>query len=102
MSSKPCRYCGRRHEPIPHDKTIILGYYQGVPIIKAVAEVGTGFLTFYCEYCKREHLHGYGDGHRVAHCDSHPTGRQTPSPFLDTGYFLNQTLILGQPKEGRL
>jgi hypothetical protein len=39
-------------------------------------------LKFYCKYCKREHKHGVGHGHRVAHC-SNPD-----SPYLKTGYYL--------------
>jgi len=91
---RKCRYCGRRHEPIPHKETVILGYYKNTPIIKAVPEEGTGFLTFYCQYCKREHLHGRGDGHRVAHCTW-----ESNSPFRETGYFLNRVMVLGQPIE---
>ena len=90
--TRKCRYCGRRHEPIPHDKTVILGYKDGIPIIEAEPETGSGFLTFYCQYCRREHLHGRGDGHRGAHCIYHPTGRQTSSPFLETGYYLKSAV----------
>ena len=101
---KKCRYCGRRHEPIPHDKTVVLGYHNGIPIIKAVPEVETGFLTFYCEYCDKEHTHGYGDGHRVAHCVEHyrvgANIRETHSPFIRGGYYLNRTMLEpGQDEE---
>ncbi|MCJ7632581.1 hypothetical protein MUP77_09350 [Candidatus Bathyarchaeota archaeon] len=92
---KPCKECGRLHAPIPK-KTIIKGYQiievKSYPIIEAVAEEGTGFLTFYCEYCRKEHLHGQGNGHRVAHCYSAPPGYLGPkirqSPFYETGYIL--------------
>jgi hypothetical protein len=92
---RKCRYCGRRHEPIPHDKTVILGYHEGRPIIKAVPEEGSGFLTFYCEYCKKEHLHGRGNGHRAAHCfyvryGAYGKKIETHSPFLEGGYYLNE------------
>jgi hypothetical protein len=88
-----CHFCGRRHKSIPHDKTVILGRFivgpepeaRPIPVVKAEPEWGTGFLTFYCEYCKVEHLHGRGDGHRVAHC----LGNRS-SPFNGTGYFLNR------------
>lgn len=84
-----CHRCGRRHEPF-EKKTEIIGHYGDAPIIKAYPEQGTGFLTFWCDYCKKEHLHGRGNGHRVAHCVS------SSSPFEKEGYFLNDTMVLGQ------
>jgi hypothetical protein len=35
---------------------------------------------FYCPNCKKEHHHGIGPGHRIAHCSK--------GPFKKTGYFL--------------
>jgi hypothetical protein len=35
---------------------------------------------FYCPHCKKEHRHGIGLGHRIAHCSK--------GPFKKTGYFL--------------
>jgi hypothetical protein len=78
-----CYHCGRRHEPFQM-RTIILGYHEGIPIIKAYAEQGTGFLTFWCDYCNKEHLHGRGEGHRIAHCHG---GK---SAFEKKGYYLNK------------
>ncbi len=38
------------------------------------------FLTFItCPFCGREHIHGDGPGHRVAHCDA---------PGSEAGYVL--------------
>ncbi len=38
------------------------------------------FVTFViCPFCGREHMHGDGPGHRVAHCDA---------PGSDVGYVL--------------
>ena len=39
-------------------------------------------LKFHCKYCKREHKHGIGHGHRGAHC-SNPD-----SPYRETGYYI--------------
>jgi hypothetical protein len=36
---------------------------------------------FYCEFCKRKHIHGLGKGHRVAHCF-------VDSEFYQHGYVL--------------
>src|SRR5215208_987602 len=77
-------------------------YHEGRPIVKAYPEQGTGFLTFWCDYCKKEHTHGRGNGHRTAHCRGYynRSYRQVTtaegSPFAKTGYFLNDTLVLGQ------
>ena len=84
ISHRPCFRCGRRHRFLERE-TIILAYDGIYPIIQARPEDKTGFLTFYCEYCKQEHLHGEGTGHRVAHC--HYTD-QSQSPFLEHGYIL--------------
>jgi hypothetical protein len=51
------------------------------PIVEAVERTdGTG-LKMYCEYCKAWHLHGHGEGHRVAHCTK-------DTPYKKTGYIL--------------
>ncbi len=42
-------------------------------------------LQFYCDFCKKNHLHGEGEGHRVAHCHNEN------SPFEKTGYILQKT-----------
>ena len=39
-------------------------------------------LKFYCRFCRRDHLHGSFEGHRIAHCDS------KKSPYYNTGYIL--------------
>lgn len=36
---------------------------------------------FWCPYCRKEHTHGAGAGHRVAHCPR-------PTPLTATGYYL--------------
>ena len=81
-----CRYCGRRHEKIAHDKTIILGYADGIPIVEAKADVETGFLSFYCQWCRKEHLHGRSEGHRSAHCVNRD------SPLYERGYILKEVV----------
>ena len=36
---------------------------------------GTKVLTFDCiPGCGKTHTHGYGEGHRTAHCDCHENG----------------------------
>jgi hypothetical protein len=86
---KNCRRCGRRHLPF-EKKTEILGYHEGRPIIKAYpSQDESEYLTFWCEYCNREHLHGYGNGHRVAHC-AISNRKAIESPYRDTGYYLNE------------
>ena len=64
-------------------KTIILGYDKGIPIVLAkVNKEHPETCSFYCEYCKKNHIHGNVNGHRVAHCWN------TNSPFEDSGYIL--------------
>lgn len=54
-----------------------------IPIIWAEPRIdSTSGLKFYCMYCKREHLHGKGEGHRIAHCTD------VESPYYQTGYIL--------------
>ena len=38
-------------------------------------------MKFWCPYCKKWHLHGRGNGSRVAHCVSE-------SPFFEHGYVI--------------
>lgn len=40
-----------------------------------------GGIRFLCPYCKKYHLHGRGEGHRVEHCDR-------ITPFSKKGYYL--------------
>lgn len=64
-------------------KTVILDYVGDIPIVKCEPRDDLYFgFKFYCEYCKRDHLHGAGLGHRSAHCD------KLESPFRKTGYIL--------------
>lgn len=44
-------------------------------------EDGVCGLQFYCEYCKKIHKHGTGEGHRVAHCFG-------DTPYTKSGYIL--------------
>jgi hypothetical protein len=41
-------------------------------------------LTFYCDYCRRRHIHGApgGLGHRVAHCHSAAGIAAYPSGYV--------------------
>jgi len=42
------------------------------------------FLAVWCKYCGCLHLHGEGDGSRVAHC-------HIVTPYTETGYYLVST-----------
>jgi hypothetical protein len=70
MSAK--RHAGRT--------TPVIGWRDGVPIIAAAA-VGDQ-LRFWCEHCGAMHVHGGGDGFRMARCSD------SGSPLRRTGYIL--------------
>jgi hypothetical protein len=68
-------------------KTIILGYKREkelfIPVVECTRRKDIDFgLRFYCVFCKKFHLHGKGEGHRIAHC------HKPESPFEKTGYIL--------------
>ena len=50
-------------------------------------------LKVWCKYCNRNHLHGRGYGHRVAHCDD------PASPYRATGYILIEDPSPTPPEE---
>ena len=54
---------------------------DGVPILigEPITELS---WRAWCPYCRRYHIHGAGEGHRVAHC------LDDASPFDGTGYYL--------------
>lgn len=66
-------------------QTVILGYDGKIPIIE-VTQANDYQVCFYCEFCKKIHLHGGNgedaNGHRCAHCHNEF------SPFDDKGYIL--------------
>jgi hypothetical protein len=66
-----------QREPLP--RTSVIGWRGGVPII--AAEIVGAELRFHCDHCGEQHIHGLGDGLRVARCLK-PGG-----PFAK-GYFL--------------
>lgn len=37
-----------------------------------------------CPHCGEEHVHGWGEGHRVSHCDTNVPGRERDY-YLDCG-----------------
>jgi len=60
-----------------------IGTEEGFPVLAAfVRDPAEGFLSVWCKYCQRWHLHGRGEGHRWAHCI------KPGSPYQKTGYFL--------------
>lgn len=69
---------------IRHEKnTKVLGIVDGTFIIECKKDPDNGFLSFWCVFCKREHTHREGNGHRTCHCDPH-----LDTPFFEKGYIL--------------
>lgn len=58
--------------------------FESPTLLAYPREDGAG-LKAWCPYCACWHLHGKGDGHRVAHCDP-----ESGSAFLESGYFLKE------------
>lgn len=52
------------------------------PVVFAEASDDGRTCRFFCRYCDRHHIHGYGEGHRVAHCLA------DDSPYRVTGYIV--------------
>ena len=52
---------------------------DNIPVINVV-HTKNG-VKFFCPHCGKNHHHGKGEGHRVAHCGKH-------SPYNKTGYIL--------------
>jgi hypothetical protein len=59
-----------------------------IPIIECVPRKDCNGLKFYCVFCNKWHLHGEGEGHRVAHCHKKTNQTYQKSPFDETGYIL--------------
>ena len=60
-----------------------------VPAIRCELESfdrGKEVWSFYCNHCRKRHIHGGAEGHRVAHC------LNEASPFIATGYWLLRPL----------
>jgi hypothetical protein len=41
-----------------------------------------GNWHFYCGYCKRDHVHGAGEGHRTSHC------KAPESPYCEEDIYI--------------
>lgn len=70
-------------------KTKILGYeaIKGNEVAVILCEERTdtnlvGAMKFYCDFCKKDHIHGIGEGHRLQHCFD------VDSPFDQVGYII--------------
>lgn len=64
------------------DKLTILTTEPKLPAyFRESPRVADRFLAVWCRYCGCLHLHGEGDGSRVAHCP-------IKTPYSETGYFL--------------
>lgn len=56
---------------------------QKMPVFKCFGRESDVFMfKFWCPFCQTWHLHGYGIGHRAAHC------HDSSSPFDMTGYII--------------
>lgn len=64
----------------------------GIPIISCYIN-GNQYM-FYCPYCGKNHGHGIGDGHVLAHCNN------PNSPYKESGYILR--LETDEEKESRI
>jgi hypothetical protein len=54
---------------------------------------GTELFAAWCPFCTTYHVHGAGEGHRVAHC------YRDDSPLREKGYILKETKNYGtEPK----
>jgi len=58
------------------------------PVLDAHDRPDNGGLAVWCRYCLKWHLHGAGEGCRVAHCD------KKDSPYTRSGYTLR---AIGRP-----
>ncbi|RXJ15193.1 hypothetical protein ETJ91_22615 [Bacillus albus] len=55
-----------------------------VPSVLAIERDEKGNLSTWCQYCRKFHHHGIGEGHRDAHCI------EEDSPYTRTGYVLKK------------
>lgn len=61
-----------------------------VPIVLAIERDEKGNLSTWCQYCRKFHHHGIGEGHRDAHCF------EEDSPYIRTGYILKKMKLGGK------
>ena len=66
-----------------------------LPVVRCREETwddGTKRWVFWCPFCRCEHVHSAGPGHRTAHCGSHHEVNghlvRHESPFKATSYVL--------------
>jgi len=77
-------------------KPVIIGWVKDIiPIIlcKEREDINLrGAMKFYCPYCRKNHCHGTGEGHRIAHCHNEK------SLFERHGYIitLNPNFVLSE------
>ncbi|SEF46611.1 hypothetical protein SAMN04487919_101274 [Bacillus sp. ok061] len=60
------------------------------PIVLAIERDEKGNLSTWCQYCRKFHHHGTGEGHRDAHCF------EEDSPYIRTGYVLKKMKLSGR------
>ncbi|EEL38300.1 hypothetical protein bcere0020_43510 [Bacillus cereus Rock3-29] len=61
-----------------------------VPSVLAIERDEKGNLSTWCQYCRKFHHHGTGEGHRDAHCI------EEDSPYIRTGYILKKMKLGGK------
>jgi hypothetical protein len=61
-----------------------------VPTVLAIERDEKGNLSTWCQYCRKFHHHGTGEGHRDAHCF------EEDSPYIRTGYVLKKMKLGGK------
>ncbi len=71
-------------ELIPVFKLMERQTAQGIPILPAIPRADGHGLQVHCRYCEAWHYHGFGGGHRDAHCSVHPLRRS----YRPRGYIL--------------
>lgn len=91
-SLKGVRHRSTGSSPLLITRASVADYLRsisGEPVKKSNAapdvectETGNGTLVFWCTHCERNHAHGLGYGHRVAHCT------KPDSPYKLSGYNL--------------
>ena len=67
----------KRRRYTPPTWNPILGYEDGIPVLRAIPYTPEGFLKVWCPDCETWHFHGKGEGHRVAHCREKTSMKRT-------------------------
>jgi hypothetical protein len=80
-------------ELVPAFKLMERQTAQGIPVLPAIPRADGYGLQVHCRYCEAWHYHGFGGGHRSAHCHIVP-----PRPSYSPGGYI----LLPVGEDGRL